>query len=111
MRSFLLTLAPSLLLALSPPTATTNQQDSNARLGTIGWSDSNGVGTFGGYSVNVTADGGATVIANNVFVDASQTSYTFSLNPGKRADYKVRSRSPSSRRTTTAFPLSGMRST
>ena len=40
------------LLSLSPPTATTNQQDSNARLGTIGWSDSNGAGTFGGYSVN-----------------------------------------------------------
>ena len=52
MRSFLLTLAPSLLLALSPPTATTNTQDSNARLGTIGWSDSNGVGTFGGYMVS-----------------------------------------------------------
>ena len=33
--------------------------------------------------------GGATVIANNAFVDPSLTSYTFPLNPGKRADYKV----------------------
>ena len=43
MRSFLLTLAPSLLLALSPPTATTNQQDSNARL-TFEVSATNGEG-------------------------------------------------------------------
>ena len=87
--ALLLAAAAPTALALSPPTATTNSQDSNARLGTIGWADTNGAGNFPGYRVTVTADGGATVIANEVFVDSAATTYTFPLNPGKRADYEV----------------------